>query len=281
MYKGFLVWTALGCAAVAGSLPDAHEIITRSVKVAEANWLEAPHYSCIRSDAKSKNGAPAVKKTYQVMMIEGSPYMKVIAEDGRPLSAARAQEEEQKLQKETAKRANESPRERRKRVEAYTEDRNRDHAMLSELSEAFDYTVTGEQQSGGTTVWVLEGKQRPAYVPRTREAKVLSGMNVKFWIDKETYQWLRVEAEVKQPVTLYGAIAKVGPGTKFMLEQEPVYEGIWLPKHFSMKINASALGFIHEDSVQDETYTNYRFAAPTVNTAAETSATEKANAGLQ
>jgi len=246
------------------------------------NWLEAPHYSCIRSDAKSKNGAPMVKKTYQVLMIEGSPYLRVIAEDGHPLAAARAQEEEQKLQKEIARRSHESPRERRKRMASYNEDRNRDHAMLAELSEAFDYVVLGEQQMGDKAVWVLEGKPRPGYVPRTREAKVLSGMNVKFWIDKATYQWVRVEAEVMQPVTLYGAIAKVGPGTRFMLEQEPVAGGVWLPKRFTMKVNASALGFLHENTLEDESYSNYRFAAPAVHTAdVSGSSVEKASAGLQ
>ena len=100
----------------AGSSPDAREIVARSVKVTEANWLEAPNYSFIRSDIKSKHRSQSARQAYQVLMIEGSPYLNVIGEEGHPLSATRTQEEEQKVCKEMAKRANESPGEHRKRI---------------------------------------------------------------------------------------------------------------------------------------------------------------------
>lgn len=252
------------CSALAVSPPDAHELMARAVKVAEEDWTEAPNYSFVRADAKSKRGSPPVKTVYQVLMIEGSPYQKIVAVDGHPLAPLRAQEEEQKLQRERAKRERESARERSRRIEKYTEDRNRDHALLMELCDAFNYAVTGERQIGENSVWLLEGKPKPGYVAKTREAKVLSGMNVEFWIEKTSYQWMRVEAEVMRPVSLY-AIAKVGSGTKFVVEQEQVGPNLWLPKRFSMQVKASALGFINEDSAHDETYSNYLLGTPSVN----------------
>jgi hypothetical protein len=269
MYKGFLAGFAIASSVLTGStpgareLPDAHELMTRAVKVAEGNWTEAPNYSFVRADAKSKHGSQPVKTAYEVLMIEGSPYQKIVAEDGHALPAARAQEEEQKLQRERARREKESARERRRRMDKYNEDRNRDHAMLMELCEAFDYQVTGEKQIGEKSVWVLQGTPKPGYIAKTRESKVLSGMNVEFWIEKTSYQWVRVEAEVVRPISFY-AIAKVGPGTKFVLEQEPVSANVWLPKSFSMQVKASAFGFLNEDSVHDETYSNYRLATPSV-----------------
>jgi hypothetical protein len=277
MNKVLLAGFAWGCAAAMGSTPDANELMARSVKAAEANWSEAPHYSFLRTDAKSKRGSQPVKKAFEVLMIEGSPYLKVVAEDGHALTGSRVQEEEQKLQKETDRRGSESARERRRRLEKYNEDRNRDHMMLMELAKAFDYTVTEEPQAANHSVWLLEGKPKPGYVPPNREAKVLASMNVKFWIEKTAYQWLRVEAEVMEPVSIYGWIAKVGAGTKFILEQEPVSATLWLPKRFTMQINAYALGFINESSTQDEIYSNYRLNNATE--AAERS--EKAATGLQ
>jgi len=265
MYKGFLAGLTIACSALAGSTPDPHELMARAVKVAEGNWTEAPNYSFVRADAKSKRGSQPVKTIYEVLIIEGSPYQKIVAEDGHALSALRAQEEEQKLHREGAKREKESAHERRRRIEKYTEDRNRDHAMLMELCDAFDYTVTGEPQIGEKSVWLLEGKPKTGYVAKTREAKVLSGMKVEFWIEKASYQWMRVEAEVMRPISLYGALAKVGPGTKFVLEQEQVSPNVWLPKCLSIQVKASALGFINEDSVQDETYSNYRVDTSSAN----------------
>jgi hypothetical protein len=90
-------------------------------------------------------------------------------------------------------------------------------------------------------------------------------MNVEFSIEKASYKWMRVEAEVMRPTSLYGALAKLGPGTKFVLEQEQVSPNVWLPKRLSIPVKASALGFINEDSVQDETYTNYRVDTSSVN----------------
>jgi len=52
-------------------------------------------------------------------------------------------------------------------------------------------------------------------------------------------------------------MAKVSPGTCLTLEQQPISDSVWLPKRFTMRVNASALGFINENSSDDKTYSNY------------------------
>jgi hypothetical protein len=237
---------------------EADEIMMHSVKLADANWSEAPNYSYIRSEANSEGGAQPTRKTYEVLMIEGSPYRKMVAEEGRELSPVAAREEEQKLGREIEKRRRESPRERQKRIAKYAEERDHDHAFLSEIPVAFVFRMSKQGPPESDGVWLLEGRPKPGYAPSTREGKVLAGMNFKFWIDKATCQWLRIEAEVQHPVSIYGLFAKVGPGTKFTLEQAPVSPNIWLPKHFTMHVDATALGFIKKDSVEEETYSDYR-----------------------
>jgi hypothetical protein len=83
-------------------------------------------------------------------------------------------------------------------------------------------------------------------------------MTGRLWIDKNEGQWVKARAEVVKPVGFYGFLAKVGPGTRFLLEQEPITNTLWLPKHFSVQVNASALGFINEDSHEDNTYRDYK-----------------------
>jgi hypothetical protein len=83
-------------------------------------------------------------------------------------------------------------------------------------------------------------------------------MKGKLWIDKATYQWVRVQAEVVKPVSFYGFLAKVGPGTEFYLEQEPVANGIWLPKVFDVRVRATALGFVSENSAENDSYRDYQ-----------------------
>jgi hypothetical protein len=257
MRTGLILALAWGCAGILEAA-EADEIMAHSVKLADANWSEAPNYSYVRSEANSEGGAQPTRKTYEVLMIEGSPYLKMIAEEGRELSPLAVREEEQKYQREIEKRRRESPRERQKRIAKFAEERDRDHAFLSEIPVAFVFRMLNQPPPEKDAVWLLEGTPKPGYTPSTREGKVLAGMNVKFWIDKATCQWLRIEAEVQHPVSIYGLFAKVGPGTKFTLEQAPVAAGIWLPKHFTVHVDATALGIFKKDSVQDETYSNYR-----------------------
>jgi hypothetical protein len=226
-----------------------------SVKVTEANWTEAPNYSFLRSEVTGSN---AMEKTYRVFMIEGSPFSKLVGAQGRELSTAQIHEEDQKLRKEISRRSNESPQERQRRIETYNEHRNRDHALLSELKNAFDYQVCGERSIGGREAIGLHGTPRPQYIPKSREARVLSGMEVTFWIDKRSYQWRRVEAEIKVPVSVYGIVGRVNPGTRFILDQEPVSSNLWLPKRFQVEVRATALGFISQSSSREEVYSDYR-----------------------
>ena len=257
MQTGLILALAWGCACILEAA-EADEIMAHSVKLAEADWSEAPNYSFIRSETNSEGGAQPTRKTYEVLMIEGSPYMKMVAEVGRELSPVAAREEEHKFQREMERRRRESPRERQKRVAKYAEERDKDHAFLSEIPVAFIFRMSNQPPPENHAVWLLEGTPKPGYTPSTREGKVLAAMNVKFWIDKATCQWLRIEAEVQHPVSIYGLFAKVGPGTKFTLEQAPVAPDVWLPKHFTVHVDATALGFIKKDSVQDETYSDYR-----------------------
>jgi hypothetical protein len=248
---------AIGCAAAGDPQPDATGIIGRSVQAIEADWRQAPQYSYLERDVESKHESSPTVKTYEVVMINGSQYNRLIAINDHPLSSDEQAEEEKKLRAEVLRRGHESERERHKRIAKFVKERDQDHALLKEMVDAFDFQPAGEANVNGHDCWVFDARPKPGYQPKSHETKVLSGMQGKLWIDKQQYQWVRVEAEVMRPVSMYG-IAKVGPGTHFFLEQEPVSANLWLPTHFSVSVKASALGFINEDSLDDETYHQYK-----------------------
>lgn len=237
---------------------DVHEIIRKSVEATEADWKQAPNYAFVERDVESKKDRGKTVKTYEVLMIDGSPYNKLIAVNDRPLSKDEQQQEDQKLQATIQARHAEAARERRRRIAKYQKERIQDQAMMREMVDAFDFRLVAETQMNGRDVYQFQATPKPGYVPRNRDAKVLTGMKGTLWIDKETCQWVKVEAEVVRPVSFYGFLAKVGPGTRFELEQEPVTATLWMPKHFSVNVKATALGFFNEDSTDDESYRDYR-----------------------
>jgi len=248
--------TAIG--ASVASQPNAQQIVRKSVDAIKQDWAEQSKYSYIERDIDSKRDGDRESKTYRVLMIDGSPYNFVTAIDDRPLSPSQRAFEQRKLEKEIARRRNESPRERQRRIAKYQRGQERNHQMLQEMVEAFQFRLTGEAEVDGHACWVLDAQPKPGYDPLDHEGRVLKGMKGKLWIDKATDQWVKVRAEVVKPVTFYGFLARVGPGTEFNLEQEPVSGGYWFPKVFNMQVKAIALGFFNENSTDYETYRDYQ-----------------------
>ncbi len=159
-----------------------------------------------------------------------------------------------------AKRRSESAAERSRRIAKYKADRKRDHALMNQLTDAFDFKMSGEETLSGHNVYALAATARPGYKPPSRETRALTGMEGKLWIDKDTYHWVKVEAHVVHPVSIESFLAKVQPGTRFELEKTPVTQGIWLRRHFSMKAKAKVFFFFSHNEQEDDTFFHYQKA---------------------
>jgi len=196
-------------------------------------------------------------KAYQVTILFGSPYRKLIRVNGKALSSAEQKEQEEKFQNAVRQRRTESASARAHRIAEYEKDRSRDHVLMEQLTRAFDFRVTGQTQVAGRNVYVLSATPRRGYQPPNTEAKVLKGMRGTLWVHQETSQWVKVQAQVISPVTIEGFLATVEPGTMFELEKTPVSDGVWLPKHFSVRSHARVLGLFHHQTYEDDTWSEY------------------------
>ena len=75
----------------------------------------------------------------------------------------------------------------------------------------FDFRLLGLQKLGPYGVSVLEATPWVGYKApyRYMEAQVLTRMQGKLWIDKNTFQWAKVEAKVIHAVSIEGFLARV------------------------------------------------------------------------
>jgi hypothetical protein len=235
---------------------EAETIIQRSVELNERDWNAAPEYDCFERD-QQLNGDT---KTFEDLMIRGSPYQRLVAINGKPLSTVRQAEEQAKLDTVILERGNESESERATRIAKYEKDRERDHLFMEQLTKAFHFTLMSDQKLDGYDVYVLKATPKADYEPPNLEAEVLKGMQGQLWIDKQTFQWVKVQAQVIRPVSIEGFLAQVQPGTRFEVEKMPVDDSIWLFKHFSMRSQAKILFFFTRRSQEDDTFYDYRKA---------------------
>jgi hypothetical protein len=246
---------ALFTALAAAGQEDVEAIVQRSVQANNNDWQAAPAYSYFERDVQGGG-----TRTYEVTMILGSPYERLVTVNGQPLMPQDQAKEQQKLEKVTAQRCGESKQDRGERIAKYENERRRDHLLMDEMTKAFSFKLVGEQRSGPFEVYVLKATPQPAYQPANKETKVLTGMQGELWIDKQTFHWVKVEAEVIHPVSIIGFLARVEPGTRFELEMMPADNGIWLPEHFAMKSRARILFFYTSKNQEDETYFDYHKA---------------------
>jgi uncharacterized membrane protein len=232
--------------------PDASTIIQRSVEANERDWEAAPAYGYTER-VRSSSGV----KTYDVEMIEGSPYRRLIAVNGRPLPPEERTQQQQSLKETIAERRRETPQARAERIAEYERGRKRDHLLMEQLTDALQFTLEGQRQLGSYRCYVLQATPRPGYQPPDTQAQVLTRMRGKLWIDAKSYQWVKVQATVIGAVSIDGFLARVEPGTRFELDKEPAGDGVWLPRHFSMSVRSMILFVFAYHKQADDWYSNY------------------------
>ena len=130
--------------------------------------------------------------------------------------------------------------------------------MMSQLSKGFDFKIAGTQKVGERTVWILTATPKPSYRPPNMDCQVLPGMQGEMWIDQETYEWVKVTAQVTRPVSIEGFLAVVEPGTRFEIEKIPVSAGIWQISHFSMQARAKVLHLIKRNSAEEDSFYDFQ-----------------------
>ena len=126
----------LGPVGRGASAPSPNAIIQRSVEANNRDWAAAPQYEYLERDHVGKG-----TKTYRVRLIFGSPYQELLKVNGEPLPPDQRAQEERNLADAIAERRNETPGERASRIRAYREGRRRDHVMMNQLAEAFNFKL--------------------------------------------------------------------------------------------------------------------------------------------
>ena len=233
--------------------PDIKTIVEKSVAANDKDFEAAPQF-----DYKEKDREANGTKTFQVTMIDGSPYQRLLATNGHALSTAQAADERKKEEQVAAERRAQTPEQRNKRIADYAKERKRDHSMMSQLSKGFDFKIVGTRRVANRNVWVLSATPKPGYQPPNMESQVLIGMRGEMWIDQQTYEWVKVTARVIRPVSIEGFLAEVEPGTRFEIEKTPVAAGIWQIAHFSMQSHAKVLHIFDKNSADEDWYYDFK-----------------------
>jgi hypothetical protein len=161
-----------------------------------ANYKKQRDYTYIERKVQKKlDGKGQVKstevRTYEVMVIYGEQFERLIEKDDKPLSEKDAAQEEERIQREVEKRKNESEQERAKRQAEEEKQREKNREFLSDVAEAYNFRLVGSDLLNGRDAWVIAGEPRPGFEPHGKAAQFLSKFHGRMWIDKSDLHGFR------------------------------------------------------------------------------------------
>lgn len=180
--------------------------------------------------------------TKEIIESRDGDVARLIAIDGRPLSA---QQERTEMSRLDVLAADPEMEERRRRAEV--RDAARIDHLVDMLPDAETYTLQGvvpcAAGAGAGQCYQLSFAPNPKFVPPNLEADVLRGFAGEVWIDTAQNRLVRLEAHLVKDVDIgFGILGRVDKGGSILLEQEYV-GGVqeWQPTVLKMSLTGRAL----------------------------------------
>ena len=261
--------TTPGARSVPSATPvdlSAEEIRQLIQKVAENDMVndqkQRDYTYTEREEERKVDGAGQIKSTesttHEIMVLYGEPVERLVSKNDKPLSEKEASKEDERIQKIMEKRKNETGEEREKRQKQEAKDREEEREFVKEVSDAYIFHVAGLESIDGRETYVIDADPRPGFHAHRKEAKYLSKVRGRIWIDKTESQWVKLEMEAIDTLSFGLFLARVHPGTHIVVEQTRINDEVWLPKHVWMKLDAKIALLKNYNLTADITYTDYK-----------------------
>jgi len=187
---------------------------------------------CYR-EQRQEESKPA--KTLQVCQTKDGELERLVALDGRELSALQAQAEDERIQKLVS-----NPEQLRAKQKKEREDGEQARKLLATLPDAFLFQC--DRQSGNLVT--LRFRPNPAFRPSTRSAQVFHHMEGTLVVDAEQKRLVEINGRLTSEVKfLGGLLGHLDKDGTFCVKQQNVGEGHWDLRFMSVQMSGKALFF--------------------------------------
>jgi hypothetical protein len=240
------------------SVLDARQIVGLSVAATERSWQARGHYTYMERDEDRRLDSHGLVKSQDVdvsrmILVNGARFEQLIEHNGQLPSA----EQQRKRDEALEKLKHETPEEQAARLRKDQENRS----FLRDVLEAFDFQLIGEETVDGRPAYVLKATPHPGYYGHGKYGKMFSKVEGKLWVDKQDFGWIKVDGQVTQSFSMGLFVARVQRGSRIILEQTSVGDGVWVPKRLEVRASARILFLKSLDIERILTYSDYRPAA--------------------
>ena len=174
-------------------------------------------------------------KTEEVVETPHGWLRRLLAVNGRPLTADQRKKEDERLHKLLT-----DPAEQRKNQEATRNDVQQAQQLLQMLPDAFLYSYAGSKAG----IVKLNFKPNPKFHPQSREATVFHDMVGSLWLDVTQQRLAGIQGHLNQKVKFAGGLlGYLDKGGTFDVKQTQIAPGVWDVTYMNIQMNGKALFF--------------------------------------
>src|ERR1039457_6844505 len=222
---------------------DAREIVRRSIEAESAGVEVARNYTYLeREETRELDGSGKLKNlavhTYDVTLLEGSPYRRLVALNDQPLTAKEQKKEEEKLRQSNVARSAATEQQKQQRIADWRRKQEKQREPLREIPDAFDLRLLPDESLDGHAMWVIDATPKAGYKPKLKSAFFFPKVKMRFWIDRQDYQAVKAGIETLDTISWGGILARLAKGDRLTFEMARVNDEVWLPK--AIRITGSA-----------------------------------------
>jgi hypothetical protein len=119
--------------------------------------------------------------------------------------------------------------------------------LIDSMRQAYVATWLGRERSNGRVLEKIQLEPNPQFHPHSLVTEILTHARAVVWIDPQTAQVARGEAEIIRDVSFGGGIlGKVYRGAHFDMQQSEIAPGLWLPTRYQYDFSARKFLFVFE-----------------------------------
>lgn len=244
--------------AASDALPKADEVLQQAIE--RAKW-EREHkvgedwVSAKRNVDQKLNKEGEVEETterfYEPVLIQGKPFSRLVAKNGKPLS-----DDDRKKEAERERKFRENLNKAAKQSKA--EDDDDDVELNEELIRRYNFTVIRREAVGERIAFLLTFLPRAGVkLPEKKHMdRILNRLEGQVWIDAQNYALLKVDMHLTEPTTLMAGLGSVR-SLDFLIELMPVAPDVLVPRRLALSFEGRQL-FKSVRVKQTGDFTDYR-----------------------
>lgn len=247
----FVLLFTITASAQNKSLPDITELM-KSVRDNQENLEKLlENYTFIQDQKeleKDKNGNLAItkSKTYHMTFYKGQRILRLIAENGKPLSIEDEADELKKIEKKITK------------IDKGKFENKKYPSIGDVLRVSTTYNARWQSFNDRDCI-AFDFKPNPKIKAKTKFENSAQKMAGAIFVDPQDKQIVKMEARFVKPIKIAGGLfATVKEGSTFAFEQNRINNEIWLPSKFEMNfpIKVFMVKTIHVNQLV--TYSDYK-----------------------